>query len=826
MKKKTIKKTYLQNNKTHMEIQKNQKKINLKNDPNYLMYAITSTIFKGICNYENEEKNKNCQKLLEKFQNFIWENSNKFVFFSLDAKCLDSLTKGNTMEKFLELFGASGKNLEDYGLRSLCQGEGHEYYFFNLKLADNIITSPQVIYLLNFLQIRNYSFGICIVPYCKNFFNNFFDENKNKPFFSYLENQGIESLKIMKEPKSIEFSNLFKILIYICLIYIALRIFISLLNFLISMKKNKINEEEINLLANFDNNYEDNIINNEEYSNVNESNKCCRHIKNFIKELYNIFSFRLNFTRLIDIEYIFYNEKNMENFSYWKCLILLLLCFNYVISIAIKMPHRDYFNSKNFTNISFIFYKLTIYAIDCYIALEASIFIYRLMNYVKKNGNSFKVFLKFYLFSLPKIFLFFLIFFTFQLQIENYGKNVDDKYSFYQNFIYKLKKKECYCGNPFIIFDYFNLVYTENNSEKYLKCFSWVYVNINMFLSFSFFIFIFYFSLRIKKKYFDYLVTIIFLCLFFTLYLNFMDLKESEYKLSFLQGEILSIKKLHLFCIKYFMGVITGLFFFYANDILLNDSYISNKDNYLPFEFIFLFLKFLNEKQANKIKSQKSSSSVGINNNNIDNNNTFTIPSKSGTYSSKDNLAFRLRKSSSNIDNNNPSILRAIRLDTILIKKISNKKNIIFMALSIISMLLLISYGFIRMNIEDYNGRYLPIKLYFDLWLLYIFERFLFLFNFLIFIITISSINIDTGSFKVLLKSKFFIIFGQIDSAFFSMLEIIVLFFFTIYNIQLYFSYQILFFISLGISISLFSMSLLFIFMFELPLKVLLKRIL
>jgi hypothetical protein len=866
-------------NNTKTNLEKGKKKeltTHEKTKSNSLMKNFYPEIFNKICKFNNEEKLKNCIKLLEKFQNFILKNTNFQVFLSLDEKCLNSLMTES--QKLMELFGASGKNLEDYGLRKVCENEGHEYYFFKIKLTENFIRGPEITYLLKFLEIRNYSYGACFVNYCKNFFKNFFEMKKNSQFFSYLKKQGIEDLKIMDEPKFFEFSNKFQIQILICFIYLSLRLLISLINFLLSIKKKNNKKKEINLLANIENknnedfneinnDEENSIYNNNNYNKNKYSNKCYKFFNILIKELYNIFSFRHNFLRLIDIEYIFYNEKNMENFSYWNSLILFLISFNIVVSSAIIMPHRDYFNSNSFISFSFVFYKLTIYAIDCYIAVEALIFIYRLMNYIRKNGNEFKVFLKFYLFSLPKIFLFFLIYFTFQLQIENYGQYVDDKYSFYNNFLYKLEKKECYSTNPYIIFNYFDLAYSEDRPDKYVKCFSWVYVNINLFLSFSLFIFIFYFSLRLKKKYFDNFITFIFLCIFFTTHLNFKNFKdtETEYKLSFLQGEILSLKKLHLFSIKYFMGILAGLFFFYSNDVLLNDSYISNKDNHLPFEYIFSFLKFLNKKQTNKINWKKTSQNININiynnNNNFNTYNTYknnyntniytntntdsiiNLPSKKTTLSSKENPNINtnktqnLNKRKSSIDiidekinELRTSIIKTVQVESILTKKLSIKKNLIFMVFSLLSILFLISYGFIRMSINNYyyNGkeRLIPIKFYFDLWLLYVFERFLFLFNFLILMITMSSINIDTGNFKVLPKSKFFLIFGRIHTVFFSQVELIVLLFFTINDIQLYFSYQILLFISLGISISLFSMSVIFSFMWELPIKVLLKRIL
>ena len=106
---------------------------------------------------------------------------------------------------------------------------------------------------------------------------------------------------------------------------------------------------------------------------------------------------------------IYYNDKNMEIFAFLKSLLLFFITFSQIFYTSINLPHRDYFCASIFKSFFFGFFKLSINALDCYVAIEALTFSYKLMNYIKVNGNGIKTFIKFYLFSLPKIFSFLVI---------------------------------------------------------------------------------------------------------------------------------------------------------------------------------------------------------------------------------------------------------------------------------------------------------------------------------------------------------------------------------------------------------------------------------
>ena len=451
--------------------------------------------------------------------------------------------------------------------------------------------------------------------------------------------------------------------------------------------------------------------------------------------------------------------------------------------------------------------------------MEAAEFTFKLMNYIKLNGNSFKIFLKFYLKSLPKVFLFLVIFFTFELQIENYGIFNENKYSFYNNLINNLKEKECFSENPLIIFNFPYLLYSDNDVEKYTKCFQHVFVNLNIFFCFTFFVFVFYLLMRIRKRLIEYMLIGFFFVLFSSIYLSFIGVKINNFHLSVIQGEVISLKQFHLFLIKYFFGVLTGLFFFYSTDILRIDSFLNNKNNYAPFEFICWFIiKFLKEKKKKIEKkiSMNSGKSSLLSTFLINKNSNRTTKSTKRITNSESSKYYPVRKLTFNTNESK-------EYEFYLKEKTFVKNYVIILIISLLSMIFIAIYGFLKLRYEIQTYKSLPIPLFLDLWILYVYERYLFLISFLCFIITLSSISINIGNFKVLPKSKFFLIFGRINLAYFSMLELIVLFFFSVNNIQLYFSFQILFTFSIGIGISLYSVSFFFVYLFELPLKVMMK---
>ncbi len=109
-----------------------------------------------------------------------------------------------------------------------------------------------------------------------------------------------------------------------------------------------------------------------------------------------------------------------------------------------------------------------------------------------------------------------------------------------------------------------------------------------------------------------------------------------------------------------------------------------------------------------------------------------------------------------------------------------------------------------------------------DLKIMYFYERNFFAIFFAIFITTITNTK-GFSIFKALPESKLFLLFGRINLAYICIIESIVEIFFTVYDIELYFSYQNIFFITLGLYVFTFMLSFVFVYLFELPVRKIIK---
>ena len=117
-----------------------------------------------------------------------------------------------------------------------------------------------------------------------------------------------------------------------------------------------------------------------------------------------------------------------------------------------------------------------------------------------------------------------------------------------------------------------------------------------MFFCFNIFMVIFYICFKLKNKFFDYIISSIFFFLFIFTFINFESVRFQKYTFNYLTGELLGFKYLHMFIIKYFMGVLGGLYYFYSNETILQNTIISSS-SYLPFSYIFDYLIFIDIKR-------------------------------------------------------------------------------------------------------------------------------------------------------------------------------------------------------------------------------------
>jgi len=227
--------------------------------------------------------------------------------------------------------------------------------------------------------------------------------------------------------------------------------------------------------------------------------------------------------------------------------------------------------------------------------------------------------------------------------------------------------------------------------------------------------------------------------------------------------KIISFKIVHLYVVNYFFGVLLGLFYFYISESKLNTSYIK-KGNHLPFEFVYSYASFLN-----------------INRKDLTDNYLKDFAK---------NRTFR-------------------RLGLLLV--------------SFVIMLILVFYFPLKLLIMGSQDILIPFSP--DLKIIYYFEHYVFGFVFVICLSCMMVLEINNMIIKAFSGSRLLSVFGRICMSYFSMNDMIVYIFFTLYNIQLYFNYQNIFFLTIGLVTFIFIVSYMIVFLFELPVKKLIKII-
>ncbi len=817
------------------------------------------TLFADLSRYESEEKEyPNRQDLYYALANFVKKNINNKIFNDpeiYDNNCKEEINSllDNKYKSLFEIIGFSGKNLHDNGQEVSCKLSGYRYYTINIEL-NNIdqIYDKSISFMYKFLGFDSYTLGVCFINNCTNLVNNIFNETSNPQFYKFLSNKGIKNITVIDE-YNYEYPKYFKYKIWFMICYLMFKMICTFFCLCIRIKRNKSHLNNSNRIITDINNNKSLLIGEEnEYNQDNLNDKSIstdryidleylddsheitlekekkneklafnsfllNNVQMCIFFLYEFFSFNKNFKHLTDRKNIFFNNKNLESINYVKCILLFICTFNQVFFTSIIFPHRDFFNVKSFYNIIFGIFKISNFALDCFIALQATTMSFKLMSYVKKKGCEIKTFLKFYFFALPKIIIFLFIYFILQIQFEDYGTIFFKYLTLKKVLIDKFRMKECYEKNSFLIFNFPDFCYSDKNPGTFIKCFKFTYIYINMFICYNLFLVIFYFSLKLKSKLYDYTVSLIFLVLFLTLSLNFNIDKIDTYTFWFISGELLSFKYVHIFAIKYFIGVLCGLFYFYSKELVLTDSYI-NRNNHMPFKFIYHLIVYLDIQNTNDRKIVSKSSNFKITSKN-------TISSKINEY--KTSFENKHENSIIEFDSNinNKDINKSNRTIDVIEKYSSKKKNlrkVFFICFSISIQIFLGFYHIIKVLISNKQNEIIPFSI--DLRILYYYERTIYVFFFTIMIATISLCK-NTLIFGALINSKLFFLLARINLVYLCIQDNVVYLFYIVYDIEFFFTYQNVFFITLGIIVINFILSFIFVYLFELPIRKLIKII-
>ena len=565
------------------------------------------------------------------FQNFKEMDLNREKAFKNCANLL--LQKTNNIYNYLYLLSYSGKEFSDLGLQPECVNRGFSYYllsfFYNItNLEDNKI--------YEFLEQRKFYIGLCVFNECEDLIKYLFNTNftflntlyhgkiikiygeKNnddksylgKPYYT-LNRYGDFDEKLSKREKTKY--TIFFILFIIAITFLSIEIIVGIIfncGYNLYHNISKSLSTELNIENENENEKDDEDeegfeeVGNDKNDKIfllnnrsSEKEQKDTFYQKLISVVVKYFSLFTNIIILTIKKNKYYNNKNMKTISKLRILSLLLITFSTNFDVLIRISPKVYYDDSFYKQIYFAFFKFASFGIDMFICLDGFEVMYKLMTYYKKNyfdkGNksiNFKGILKFYLYSLYRIFSFIILFFIvnyfnrYYIYMHN-GDNGEALYFFYSNNV--INKKN--------VFEILNPIYTlgsyfspgDKNIDDFIFDTKMSLLFINEFYIFTIFIIIFYIGNILKSKIYDYsLLCYMFISYVFT-YLICLYSHNDEYKLytyKKLTRNILLIKYPHMLFNHYLIGAFTGLMCFYSKDLNTKNALTNEKDK-CPFIF-------------------------------------------------------------------------------------------------------------------------------------------------------------------------------------------------------------------------------------------------
>ena len=539
------------------------------------------------------------------------------VFEGLETDCFPELentlvkerNKTERNKKYPWLGDAIGKNFNDIGDESECIRSIPNTIFIMVNIHNiNLTKAIQTIddNFLNFLEINNFTIGICLMSKCKAtlrryatlltkyLLKNMSDENH----ISFIENDKFDN-------NSTDNANNFKLeteyikkpMLYIALAFALLKIVGGIARLIIIPKGyDKYMAEKINKEKKKQNNKEIDQDNEE----INLTRKKSMSEPLIKEEEYNkgynpLYDFTdklpwyikiLKFFDVWDDLYIisskrnkYYNDTGLDVINFNRAIIICTLVFSRTFSTLISLPSEEIMNKSFFRSRLNICFRLSKNSFICWCYLEGAYTTYKLLSFISsemfryqaasKNGKVnfyiklFIIYGKFLLLLIPKCIGFIVVFYIFYYRVEDYSFITDAKATF-NHIVNHLFTKDIKCVDLKSLFNFtFSLKY-----EEY-TCYEFVHFYFNMILCILISMVILLLFFIIKQQIFEAVIFIANLVYMFVI-INFIeDPKISENQKKFLQyhmnGQRYSTKIFCSFFSIYNLGVFTGIVLFNYN---------------------------------------------------------------------------------------------------------------------------------------------------------------------------------------------------------------------------------------------------------------------
>ena len=570
--------------------------------------------------------------IFQSLEDFLHTVGISFYFSKEGQKCMGGAKEDKN--SYFDLFSYSGKGISELGLEAECylynKSNINTQYFLIMYQYD-----PSAFeeffddgYVYSYINHTTFYTGVCLFEECTDFVNLIFNRTAAPLFydFIYKEAKMVDLQVIVKKTQKptyqeeieLGFKNeylTFYILIFLiavlCCIYLAIGIF----TVCISTAQNKQSQQKLVPYPSYDSSYDDEEEDEDSFGNnfgdskdrtsnnvfgtiEAEETKDIRYqgCASFFQTVVDFFNVMTNMIILSTKKNKYMNDQDLEVVSFFKCIALLFITYFQNFDTLIKIPARDFENGDFYKHIYFFFMKLSSFASDCYLCLDGLTMIYKFMNYIKKNviekneqSISIKVLLKFYIRVIVKVIVFLILYFVMGVCAKFFLRLIasDAIYEYTTNKIFNIQntKNLEYFIIPGINF---YIGYLPNQYINFFAYNRFLVMQVNEFYIFTIVILIFYLCYKFRSPLFDIIIVVIFILNYISNYFTCVsDLPREKEKYNFnrVARSLISVRYPHVIFDVYFIGVLTGMVFFYFKDVISKTPIIS--EEYSPFKLCY-----------------------------------------------------------------------------------------------------------------------------------------------------------------------------------------------------------------------------------------------
>lgn len=574
----------------------------------------------GLIEYLNKNLIKNPSNstidLILLVNDFIKINTNPSIFLYnilLDDSCTFSLYSAlSDLSRVYEIIEYTGKNFNDIGSRDNCVDKNLSYFYLKFQVNEEFENTSSYHDIQSFNNKTSFFIGFCLLQSCDKFYSDFLNKTINAPFFEYLRiNTGITNIERIGVTNNNGETNVVDYEYNCFTLYFSLSIII----FTLLILKNLITLcgiiyfsyfAEDNIKDDFEDGYDDSeSLTKDDLSENMVVLPAGQRRQTFENEkkggiyfYFKYFSIRKDIIRLCTVKNKYFDDTDLVVLNGIKTILIFLMILNmnfYYLSI---IPNRFSGSYRFYESFLLSIVKYSAFSYDCYICLNAFQFIFKLMSYIKiHKSTDLKIFLNFYLNSISRVILFYLIFFYFYYCAKDIAKTTGGE--LYYKYLYDFNIKDMNCIlSPYTIFiPFYHQYVCHTKNTKSDTCFLYFKMFITEFYCMTFMTLIIYLAFRIKSKVFDNTFIILNLLSGFVSFLSSRDFLFHQivrYDINIFLGETYGLSKPHIMIFTYFIGLMTGLSYYYYCDIVRDDPNKLEK-NYIPFKICYDYMTHIDQ---------------------------------------------------------------------------------------------------------------------------------------------------------------------------------------------------------------------------------------